>query len=184
MKPITFITGNKNKLAYLEELCDFDFHHRDIDLSEIQSLDLKEVVEHKAKLAYSIIKGPVLVEDVSLECTALKKLPGPFIKWFCNSIGNQGICDLVKDKKDKSAKAEVLYGLYNGKTLHTFSGVRYGTISKSPKGKNGFGWDPIFIPKGHTKTFGEMEPKEKTAAATRVLALKKLKKFLHHNEKL
>ncbi len=52
-----------------------------VELDEIQSLDLQTIVKHKAQQAYEIVKGPVLVEDVSLEFNALGKLPGTFISF-------------------------------------------------------------------------------------------------------
>ncbi len=66
MAHITFITGNQNKADYLSKFLDISLAHCKIDLDEIQSLSLSEIVEHKVKQAYSIIKKPVLVEDTSL----------------------------------------------------------------------------------------------------------------------
>jgi len=58
-----------------------------IDLDELQSLDLRVIVEHKVRQAYEKVGGPVLVEDVSLEFLALGRIPGPFIKFFEQEIG-------------------------------------------------------------------------------------------------
>lgn len=154
--------------------------HRELDLDEVQDLDVKRVAIEKAKTAYKIVQGPVLVEDISLTFNELGgKLPGPFIKFFMSAVGNQGLCDLIKGK-DRGARAEVVYALCTGKKTYTFSGVRYGTIGKKPKGKTNFGWDPIFTPRGETRTFAQMTSEEKHKKATRGLALKKLKQFLHH----
>lgn len=75
MKPVTFITGNPHKAEKLREYLNFPLMHQKIDLDEIQSLDLYEIVEHKVRQAYNIIQSPVLVEDVSLEFSALGRLP-------------------------------------------------------------------------------------------------------------
>lgn len=75
LQKITFITGNAKKAEYLEKYLGFPVAHEKLDLDEIQSLDLREIVEHKAKQAYEKIGSPVLVEDVSLEFTALGRLP-------------------------------------------------------------------------------------------------------------
>ena len=59
-----------------------------------------------------------------------------------------------------------------------FEGRAEGTIAPTPKGERGFGWDPIFVPKGHTKTWGEMDPEEQKETSMRRIALKKLEAFL------
>ena len=82
MQSITFITGNQKKADYLARYLGFPIEHIKLDLDEIQSLELQEIVEHKVKQAYAKIKKPVIVEDASLEFTALGRLPGPFIKFF------------------------------------------------------------------------------------------------------
>jgi len=63
--------------------------HEKIDMDEIQSLDLDEVVEHKVRQAYEIAKKPILVEDTALEFPALGKLPGTFIKFFIQELGHE-----------------------------------------------------------------------------------------------
>lgn len=82
MKTVTFITGNPHKADYLSCMLDLPLKHRAVDLTEIQSTSLEEVVEHKVRQAYTIAKCPVLVEDVALGFTALGELPGSFIKFF------------------------------------------------------------------------------------------------------
>src|SRR3989338_11344497 len=86
MKNITFITGNQNKADYLARYLGFPAYHKKLDLDELQSLDLKEIVEHKVRQAYEKIKSHVIVEDVSLEFEALGGLPGPFIRFFVEKM--------------------------------------------------------------------------------------------------
>ena len=57
-------------------------------------------------------------------------------------------------------------------------GKIYGTVSEQPKGDNGFGYDPIFIPNNHKKTFAEMKSDEKNSMSHRKIAISKLKSFL------
>jgi inosine triphosphate pyrophosphatase len=128
------------------------------------------------------VQKPVLVEDTSLTFSALGKLPGTLIKWFLQELGNEGLCQLLDNQIDRIAVAEVLYGLYDGKTVYTFEGKVTGTISKSPKGNYNFGWGKIFIPDGYTQTLGEIEPEEQKKVAYRVIALEKLEKYLKTNE--
>lgn len=125
-----------------------------------------------------MIQTPVLVEDTSLVFTALGRLPGPLIKWFLTELDNVGLCKLLDSYPDRSAVAEVCFGLYDGKTLEIFEGSIKGTIAESPKGERGFGWDTIFIPEGHTKTWGEMSPEEQGETSMRRIALQKLEAFL------
>ncbi|MDP3948692.1 MAG: non-canonical purine NTP pyrophosphatase [bacterium] len=175
---ITFITGNAAKAKQLKWHLGRETLHKKLDLPEIQSLNLREIVERKAKDAYEIIKSPVLVEDTSLVFKALGKLPGPLIKWFYEELGNEGICRIFAGQRNKSFIAEVCFGLYDGKELKTFSGKVYGTVAAKPRGKSGFGWDPIFIPKGYKKTWGEMSTEEQKKTSMRRIALKKLEIFL------
>src|ERR1700733_1555194 len=102
MKKVIFVTGNQKKADYLGELLGFPIKHMKVDLEEIQSLDIKEVIRHKVLHAYEKVQEPVLVEDVSLEFASLGKLPGTFIKWFLGGMSLEDICALV-DGKDRSA---------------------------------------------------------------------------------
>jgi non-canonical purine NTP pyrophosphatase (RdgB/HAM1 family) len=178
---LTFITGNAAKAEQLSRYLDMPVDHKKIDLAEIQSLNLAEIIEHKAKEAYKQVKSPVLVEDVSLTFNVLGKLPGPLIKWFLTELNNDGLCQLLNSNKNRSAKAEVMFGLFDGKKLHSFHGEMEGKIAKTSKGEQGFGWDPIFIPQGSRKTWGEMTPDEQKETSIRRIALKKLEAFLSAN---
>src|ERR1035437_724086 len=174
LKKLTFITGNASKAEQLSRHLDFPIAHRKVDLVEVQSLDLMEVVEHEVKEAYKLMGSPVLIEDTSLIFNALGRLPGPLIKWFLAELDNEGLARLLDGYEDRSAKAEVLFGLYDGKTLKTFSGSITGTVPLEPRGGRGFGWDPIFIPDRYGKTWGEMDAEEQKQVSMRRIALKKL----------
>ncbi len=181
MTKLTFITGNAGKAKYLSDYFHFPVEHIKLDLKEIQSLDLTEVVDDKARRAYEIVKNPVLVEDVSLVFNGLKSLPGPLIKWFLDTLGNEGLCRLLDGLKDRSAFAEVQFAICDERGVHTFSGSMEGTIAQAPRGEVGFGWDPIFIPAGYEKTWAEMTNDEKHATSMRKIALEKLAAFLSKN---
>lgn len=181
MKKITFITGNAAKAEQLGRHLDFPVLHQKLDLAEIQSLELAEIVEHKAKEAYRLIESPVLIEDTSLVFNALGKLPGPLIKWFLAELDNDGLCKILNGYQDRTAIAEVLFGYYDGEILLTFYGKANGSIANTPKGESGFGWDPIFIPEGYEKTWGEMTPEEQKDTSMRRIALKKLEEKLNQS---
>lgn len=175
---ITFITGNAAKAEQLSRHLARPVEHKKLDLPEIQSLDLREIIEHKTKEAYKQVGGIVLVEDVSLTFTALGRLPGPLIKWFLNELDNDGLCNLLNGYDDRSAIAEVCYGLYDGKELHIFEGSMTGTIARTPQGEKTFGWDPIFIPQGEIKSWAQMTPEEQKGTSMRRIALLKLEAYI------
>lgn len=175
---ITFITGNPFKAEQVGRHLDHPLGHQKADVHEIQSLDLREVAEHKAREAQRLIGGTVLVEDTSLVFHALKRLPGPLIKWFFDTLGSDGICKLLNGQSDRSATASVCFALYDGKEMNFFEAEYQGVIAEVPRGEGQFGWDPIFIPEGSTKTWGEMSIEEQDATSMRKIALKKLKDFL------
>ena len=179
---LTFITGNVGKAKYLSDYFHFPVEHVKLDLPEIQSLDLRTVVEDKAKKAFSIVKGPVLVEDVSLVFGALEKLPGPLIKWFLEALGNDGLCELLNRYDDRRATAHSAVALCDANGVQIFSGVKEGSVSTEPRGDAGFGWDPIFIPTGYTKTWAEMTDQEKHETSMRRIALEEMKKYLNPQE--
>lgn len=178
---ITFITGNKSKAEQLAFHLDMPVDHHKLDLVEIQSLDLEEVVRDKAQRAWEILKTPILVEDTSLTFPSLGKLPGPLVKWFLTELGNEGLARLV-DNKDRTAIAEVKFGLHDGNTCHIFTGTIRGTVAEAPVGEKGFGWDPIFIPEGSTKTWAEMTLEEQADTSMRRIALRDLQAFLKNQE--
>lgn len=178
MGVITFITGNQKKAERIVGAININLVHKDVDLPEIQSFDIREVVEHKVREAYKHVDGPVLVEDVSLCMNALGGLPGPFIKWHLKAVGNNGLCMALNAYGDRSAVAHVCFGLFDGKEVRFFENEKPGTISLIPRGEEDFGWDPVFVPEGATKTYAEMDDKEKKIFSMRNPALKQLEAYL------
>lgn len=178
MTDLTYITSNPGKLEEFERHCHFLAKRTSLHFREIQSLDLAEIVRDKAVQAHAQIKGPVLVDDCSLVFSALGKLPGPLIKWFYHELGNQGLCDLLNGKDDRSCVAEVCYALYDGKDMQLFSGTMEGTITETPRGDKSFGWTPIYIPKGYSQTYAELAVEDQHKVAMQRPALEKLAKFL------
>lgn len=180
MKSVTFITGNLNKVTYLEKYLGYPVKHIKLNLDEIQSLDPKEIVEHKVRQAYEKVKEPVLVEDGSLEFTALGRLPGPFIRFFVEEIPLDAICRILDDKSRK-AVARTTFGYFDGNKVRFFEGRLDGEIAQAPAGENGWDWDMIFIPEGYSKTRGQFDEEEyqKTSAQLRPFAA--LKEFLENH---
>jgi inosine triphosphate pyrophosphatase len=177
MKKVTFITGNQNKADYLAKFLGFPIEHQKLDLDEIQSMDLKEIVERKVKQAYEQIKMPVIVEDVSLEFSALGRLPGTFIRFFVDEMPFETICSLL-DGKDRKAVARCVFGYYDGEHLELFEGSMNGEIAETPTGEKGYGWDSIFIPEGYSVTRAELDEENDRKTYTQIKPFQKLKEFL------
>jgi non-canonical purine NTP pyrophosphatase (RdgB/HAM1 family) len=175
---LVFITGNQNKADYLEQNLGIPVRHQKVDLEEIQSLDLRKVVEQKAMSAYRIVGSPVLVEDISLTLSAMNGLPGPLIKWFIATLGNAGVAELAQRLISQDATVTIMYGLYDGRKLHTFEASTDGHIIDRPRGEGGFGFQNIFMPAGANKTFAEMTDDEMKPYYHRLKALIKLRTYL------
>jgi inosine triphosphate pyrophosphatase len=179
MEQLTFITGNAAKAKYLKEYFHIPVDHLKLDLIEIQSLDLQEIAIDKAKRAYEIVQKPVLVEDVSLTFIGLKSLPGPLIKWFLETLGNEGLCKLVDSLSTRDAVAAVEFVLYDESGPHCFGNSVKGTVTEIPRGERTFGWSQIFIPDGFSQTWEEMSEEEREKTSLRKPALEGLSKYLN-----
>jgi inosine triphosphate pyrophosphatase len=181
---ITFITGNMNKLNEVEEILrkgervKFALTSKKLDLPEYQG-DIDYIITEKCKLASEIVQGPVLVEDTCLCFEALGGLPGPYIKWFMDTIGCDGLNKMLDGFQDKHAYALCTFAYCSGpgETVHLFQGKTDGHIV-SPRGSLNFGWDPIFQPVGYNQTYAEMDKVIKNSISHRYRALNKLKVFL------
>ncbi len=157
---ILLATSNLHKAKTIQDLLDRPVQHLDLDLPEIQAIDVTEVIEQKARTAYHEIGQPVLVEDTSLSVTAWNGLPGALVRWFLETVGNEGICRMLADFEQLEATAETCLGFFDGREFISFSGLVKGSISRTPRGEGGFGWDPIFVPEGESRTFAEMTTAE------------------------
>ena len=177
MNNITFITGNQKKADYLAAYLGYPVDHIKIELDEIQSLDLKEIIRHKVRQAYAWVQKPVLVEDVGLEFKTLGRLPGPLIRWFLEEMSFEDICRLVNGK-DRSATAQCVFGYFDGKEEMYFKGSMEGTIAEKPAGKGGYGWDSIFIPHGYTVTRAELSEQDDRKTYLQIKLLEQVKVFL------
>jgi non-canonical purine NTP pyrophosphatase (RdgB/HAM1 family) len=175
---LIFITGNQHKADFLSRHLGMPVDHHKLDLDELQSLDIHAVVEHKVR-AYAVLCKPVVVEDAGLIFTAMGRLPGTFVKWFIQEIGNKGLAQLAASLPSQSARGIVCYGLFDGKKVHLFDGEMYGRIAdKVRDGGMGFGYDAIFINEGFNKTRAEMSEEEYARTSYRMEAIEKMRAFL------
>ncbi len=178
MQQIIFITGNQQKANYLEKYLGFPIEHIKLDLDEIQSLNLREIVEHKVKQAYVKIWKPVLVEDASLEIKALGRLPWPFIKFFIEEIGLDTLTKILWDM-NRDAISRTIYGYYDGVRLEFFEWVLSWMIANNPRGEKGYGWDKIFEPSGYNwLTRAELSEYDHWKNYLQIKPLEKVREFL------
>ena len=175
---LVVVTGNPAKAQVIQAAIERPTTHLNLDLPEIQSVHVREVIEHKARAAYQAVGQPVLVEDTGLFIKAWNGLPGALVKWFLHTVGNDGICKMLEGYEQLDAVAEACLGYFDGETFAAFSGAIDGKIARRPTGQGGFGWDPIFIPNGWEKTFAELTPEESKQVSMRRLAWAKLKVYL------
>jgi len=188
-------TNNKGKLREIKSLLP-----KNIEIYSTSKFNLKSPLENgKTFKENSLIKSKYfskktgllcLADDSGLEIDLLNKSPGIYSARWGGRHGdfNKAIKRVYrqlnrKDKnwKNKKIKARFICALsisYLNKKIVCVQSKVEGYISTEPKGHNGFGYDPIFIPKGKKKTFGEMKPAKKYKMDHRYHAFKKIKKFL------
>ncbi|KAM0804579.1 inosine triphosphate pyrophosphatase-like protein [Usnea florida] len=175
---LNFITGNKSKLAEVKAILGdvVVLQSQSLDLTEIQGT-IEEISKDKCRRAAGIIGGRVLTEDTCLCFNALKELPGPYIKWFLQALGHEGLNNLLMAYTDKSAQAVCTFAYCSGPDQEpiTFEGRVTGKIVPA-RGSSTFGWDPIFEYEG--ETYAEMDKAKKNTLSHRAIALSKLKHWL------
>lgn len=160
MSSVYFATTNKNKYVESQSILqqyNIDIEFYNVALTEIQSDSLEAIALSKAKSAFAEISKPVIVEDDGLFIYALNSFPGQYSSYVHKTIGNNGILKLLLESKRRSAVFRSYFAYYDGKRkLKSFGGEVYGSISyKITEG--GWGYDPIFVPRGSILTFGQLQ---------------------------
>jgi non-canonical purine NTP pyrophosphatase (RdgB/HAM1 family) len=176
---LTFVTGNAHKAEKAAKLLGRDLQHVKLDLDELQTTDLDELVEHKVRQAYEEVGSPVIVDDFGFGFTALNGLPGPFTKYFIGSPdGPEMMCRMVDSFDDRSATVSSAIGYYDGTTLKIFIRSLDGTTAEHPRGSNGIDTDRIFIPVGYDQTRAELDDEEYDKVYAMVRPYDELRQFL------
>ncbi len=182
LKQILFATSNKEKLREFREILKTNVVQIELELLEPQAIDVDEVAREKAMQAYRALRKPVLVEDTGLFIHAWNGFPGALVKLVIKSAGLNGLLGMLGAQKDRYATAKTAIAFYDGKKVHVFSGSIDGVISNEARGASGFGWDPIFIPKGYEKSFAELSGDSKNRISMRSIALLKLKEYMQEHD--
>lgn len=191
MKKLVFATNNKHKIEEVAPLIQSQFQL--LSLADIQCFE--EIQEphstlignafEKARFVYNRYRYDCFADDTGLEIDALLGRPGVFSARYagqgCSFEDN--VKKVLKEMEHLTVRSArfitIIALIINGKE-YSFEGVVEGEISTEITGNKGFGYDPIFRPKGYQKTFAEMDLSEKNQISHRALASNKLIQFLNN----
>jgi len=178
MRTLYFITSNKGKFLEAKEKLrplGFSVVQKNLGYPEIQAESLEDVALQGITHVRMSFNEPFMLEDAGLFIEALHGFPGVYSKYVFFTIGLPGILKLLSGVKDRKAVFRSVY-VYSepGHKPIISVGECNGIISTEQRGKNGFGYDPIFLPLGLRGTFGEMTMDEKNRYSHRSKALDKL----------
>ena len=123
------------------------------------------------------VPAPFIIDDSGLEVDALRGFPGVYSAYVYKTLGCAGILRLLTDG-DRAARFRCVIGLADGTGTRSLTGICEGSIASAERGKEGFGYDPIFLPRGSGRTFAEMSTAEKNALSHRGKALAALARHL------
>lgn len=172
--PFVLVTGNRGKIAEARLALGLEIEAVEVDLPEIQGLDLLEILQEKAEVAWEIVQRPLVVEEAGLSLVALNGFPGPLVKWMLESVGAEGIARTAHALGDPRAVARCALLYRDSKRSVVAEGNTHGTLVLPSRGEHGFGWDPVFLPDGETRTFAELAGREKDAVSHRGKAWREL----------
>ena len=188
---LVFASNNEHKIKEIKSLLGNSF-----TLLSLHDINIKEDIPEeepqiegnalaKARYVFNVSGLDVFADDTGLEIAELNGLPGVHSARFAgenkdSSANIEKVLFLLGNSKNRKARFRTVIALILEKKEYLFEGIVNGTIIKEKRGIEGFGYDPIFLPDGKTRTFAEMELSEKNTISHRALAFEKLKKFLVH----
>lgn len=189
MKQLVFATGNANKLRELREILGSEYDVR--GLADIGCHDdIPETADtfegnalQKARWVADRYGMDCIAEDSGLEVDALGGAPGVYSARFAGpghdaAANNALLLEKMKGVADRSARFRTVLVLLRDGVPHVFEGRVEGDILDAPRGDGGFGYDPLFVPKGWTKTFAEAGADEKNAISHRGRAVRAFQSFI------
>ena len=190
MKQIVFSTHNENKLNEIKKilsdnfkilgLIDLNFNDEIIESGKT----LAQNADIKASYINKLYNIDCFADDTGLEINSLNGEPGVYSARYagdeCSSEKNiEKVLNSLSNKKCRKAVFKTVICLVFNNEKYFFEGKVYGSISSKRMGKQGFGYDPIFVPNGFNKTFSQMSMDEKNKISHRAIAVEKLSKFLY-----
>ncbi|MCS7095312.1 MAG: XTP/dITP diphosphatase [Thaumarchaeota archaeon] len=175
---LKFVTSNEGKWTEVSRLLrslGVECTWVAASLTEVQSDDLSEIAKRAAVEAHGLFGGPLAVEDSGLFVEELRGFPGPYTSYVYRTLGVHGLLKLMSGVRNRRAYFESAVGYVDTHGLvRVFLGRVEGTIAEKPEGFSGFGFDPVFVPEGETRTFAEMSTDEKNLFSHRARALRSL----------
>ncbi|MDV3277696.1 MAG: hypothetical protein LYZ69_04425 [Nitrososphaerales archaeon] len=146
---------------------------------EVQSADVSTIARLSAAETFRRYRRPLFAEDTGLFMTSLRGFPGPYASFVYATIGLEGLLELASKTRDRSAEfvSAVAY-VSSGIGPKVFVGRLRGRLASRPSGSHGFGFDPVFIPVGYSKTLAELSLREKCEISHRASALRALGEWL------
>ena len=189
---IVFATNNLNKLSEIKSLVPNSIEILSLnDISCNEELPetnptIEENAIQKARYIYDNYGFNCFADDTGLEINVLGGEPGVYSARYagedCNAEENiKKVLHNMQEEEDRGAVFRTVIALIINGKVTLFEGQCSGIITKKRIGMEGFGYDPIFMPKGFTKTFAEMEKNEKGLISHRGKAVKNLVRFLSEN---
>lgn len=188
---LVFATNNPNKLKEVQALLPSSItllSLKDVgcleDIPEKQPT-IKGNAIQKAKYIKQHYGHDCFADDTGLEVKALHGEPGVFSARYAGEQRNANdnmdkLLSKLQVKDDRSAQFKTVIALHINNQLHTFTGICEGYITKEKKGNKGFGYDPIFRPKGYESTFAEIDLRLKNKIGHRGKAVQQLVEFLNN----
>lgn len=178
---IGVVTRNKHKVNEILSIISggsIEFYWLDMEKLEIQSSRLENISLYAARYAFEIARRPLVVDDSGLFIDALNGFPGPYSSYVYKTLGIEGILKLMEGEKNRRACFKTSAALILPPLEKVFTGKTCGTITHSPRGSGGFGFDPIFVPEGANRTYAEMSVEEKNMISHRGKAFRALASYL------
>lgn len=189
---IIFASQNQNKIREISALLPSHILLSGLDASEypVFNEELPEIGDtleanalQKARFVFELTGQPCFADDTGLEIYCLDGRPGVYSARYAGEAKNADdniakILSEMKDCSDRSARFRTVIAFIDGKDEHLFEGIVEGKITGEKRGTKGFGYDPVFMADGFSKTFAEMELDEKNTISHRARALVKLVNFL------
>ncbi len=189
MQKLIFATNNAHKAEEIRSVLEGRFtiitlKEAGIDMDIPEPFDtLEENARQKATTVYNLTGISCFGEDTGLETSALNGEPGVRSARYAGeerdfTANIEKLLDQLKDKTDRTARFKTIISLLLDGVEYQFEGICEGSIITQPRGENGFGYDPVFIPRNAGYTFAEMSLKEKNQYSHRVKAMEQLIRFL------
>ena len=189
-KKLVFATNNAHKLDEISsilgekvELLSLKDIHCHVDIPETADT-LEGNAMLKAEYIYKNYGLDCFADDTGLEVEALNGAPGVYSARYAGAEGHnaeakmQKLLQNMQGVQNRKAQFRTAICLILDGKKHLFEGIVKGEIIKEKRGSSGFGYDPIFVPEGYTKTFAELGNETKNKISHRALAVEKLCRFL------